>query len=225
MNTNIKNKSLTAISNKATEILGDAAAKRAEILQAITEAENAAQAAEKTKETTLNENEFAAAEKALTEAQSRAAFNRQLLDHMDGTARMSEADYNKAVDTCKDIVFTARDDARAKVKKAMQDIKNALEAYTETANEATATLEQLDAAANVLQTKHPDRISRYTTDKPGVYREVRTKDPNEWKKHTTRFNAGGSFMNGDGTPEELSIYASAWQAVKGIWPDQQRKYF
>lgn len=77
MNTNIKNKSLTAISNKATEILGDAPAKRAEILQAITEAENAAQAAEKTKETTLNESEFAAAERALTEAQSRAALERE----------------------------------------------------------------------------------------------------------------------------------------------------
>ena len=205
MNMNIKNKSLTAINNRAAEILGDAPAKRAEILQNIADAKAAKIAAEETKAKTLTEAEFTAAEKAITDAESRENFNRRLLDHMDTTPRMEEEDYNKAVTTCKNLVLTARDTARTRVKKAMQEIRDALQEYTDTAEDANETLEQLDAAANILQSKYG----------------------RDWRKNITRYDNGEAnrlFTEQENPTDpskvHLSVYCAAWIANAKAWPEQ-----
>lgn len=200
-------KNLIKIREKAQEIMGNTPAERARIIEAIAEAQAAKAAAQQTIEATLNESEFIAAEKALNEADNRENFNRRLLEHINTTPRMSEENYNRATEACKDLILSERDKARATIDKAMQQIKEALDEYKELAGDIDITLRELDAAANVLQTKYGP----------------------EWERHALRFAGTGKahqILCEDPNPEKpgafkYSIYCAAWGAVDKAYPERR----
>lgn len=197
-------KKLTAIRNRAAEVLGNIPKQREEIMQAISKAKSEKEDAEAIRDKTIVESEFMKAEKDIAEAEHRIAFNQRLLDHMNRTQRMSDSEYNEALDDCNIVALSARDAARAKIRKAMGEIRAALEDYQQAIDETNETLRQLDGAANILQ----------------------ARDPITWQSSATRF-VGAELFEDDANADPSmryavhnSVYCAAWRANADAWPER-----
>ena len=212
MRNKINNKSLAEIRETAAGLMQDYPAKENEIKNNLKAAEAARAAAEQTMETTIDETEYQRAEAAEKEAKSKAAFYTRQLDHLRHTPRMDEAEYFQYVDEIRRGAETARDTFRAAADDLMERLQAARDEYNKKIADANETARQLDAAANVLQSKYTHRIQERRNMEP-----VRKRDPHEWKKHTLSIDAASFFYQADNpdnpAARHISVYTTAWKAT------------
>jgi hypothetical protein len=207
MRVGIKNKSLDIndINSKLDEMLKDEPCKRESIIAAINEAREQKNAARDRMESTTDDKEFTSAAKDMEEAEKRETLKKRLLNKLDTTARMDESEYKEIVTACTSMVTAARDTARERIKKAMQEINDAFNDYYSVSDLANETLIKLDSAAHVLQSEYGNR----------------------WNSYATRYdrgNAAGVFTDDVINTQIMhnSIYCAAFKANNTAYPE---KYF
>lgn len=207
-------KTLQKIADKAATITTADPQTRAGFLQGIADAQAAAKAAAKAREDAESEAAFDKACDDETHAKFKEGFFRKKLDEYDYSPRMNEDEYNEAVEAVDAVVKKAADNFRAVASKAIAEIIAAKKAYTDTADDADAVLEELDAAANVLQSKYKYRENHFQGI-PSTY----TKDPGEWRNHAKRYAKNGAAMDlvtkkpGSAT-EWDDVTLAAWRAAE-----------
>ena len=76
----------------------------------------------------------------------------------------------------------------------MKEIVDAKAALIGVASDADKVLNQLDASANVLQSKYRYRETQFTTSDPVVLRTEYTEDREEWRKHARRYSLNGELF-------------------------------
>lgn len=207
-------KTLQKIADKAATITAADPQTRADYLQGIADAQAAAKAAAKAREDAESEAAFDKAYDDETHAKFKEGFFRKKLDEYDYSPRMNEDEYNEAVEAVDAVVKKAADNFRAVASKAIAEIIAAKKAYTDTADDADAVLEELDAAANVLQSKYKYRAYAFQ-GAPSTY----AKDPGEWRNHAKRYTKNGAAMDlvtkkpGSAT-EWDDVTLAAWRAAE-----------
>ena len=178
----------------------------------IADAQDAQRAAARAKETAETEADFNKACDNESHARDKEAFFKRQLDRLTFSPRMEETAYNKHVQAVQTAVEKAAEDFRQTAQRAIQEIMDAKAAYMATATEADKVLNDLDAAANVLQSKYRYRTVRFTGDRP----PQNVEDPSEWRRHAVRYI-------GTGKADDLvtrtggewdSILCAAWNAAE-----------
>ena len=214
-------KELEQIQKHSKEILGDYPEKREELItrlaendEKITQAKAAVEAAEDLKG-------YDKATEVLKRAELERKFTRNALEKLDAAPRMAEDEYFQALNTCKNIMDAAAVTYRSEAAGLMAQLKAIRDAYQETAAEVNSTLEALDAAANVLQSKYPCKVTTYTN---GPERSKR--DPGAWRQYALRYDAAtAATLATECDPEYKdkvtthdSVLTAAWGAIERAFP-------
>ena len=203
---------LEEIRTRSAEAKADYSAKEEATRANIKAAEEAIRTAEETKRTTVDESEYRAAETAEKEATDKAAFYARLLENLKFAPHMDEDEYDKAVETCVKIAENARDSFRRTVDDHFSRLQAGRDEYETIIGDVNRTLNQLDAEANVLQSRHRYRKSTRIKAPTQLI-----EDPNEWKNHKIRFDpfeylftAKKASNTHDNITEKI---AAAWRAT------------
>ena len=178
----------------------------------IEDAQDAQRAAARAKETAETEIDFNKACDDESHARDKEAFFKRQLDRLTFSPRMEEATYNKHVQAVQTAVEKAAEDFRRTAQRAIQEIMDAKAAYMATATEADKVLTDLDAAANVLQSKYRYRTVTFTGDNP----PQNVEDPSEWRRHAVRYIGTGKacYLVTRTGGEWDSILCAAWNAAE-----------
>lgn len=205
------NKDIKKVEDIALELMRKQPETREQILKGIADAKEAQATAAKAKEEAESEAAFNKACEDERNARDKEAFFKKQLDRLDYTPRMSEAEYNKHVETVKTTIEKAAEDFRKVAEKAIDELIAAREEYINLTYDADEALTALDAAANVLQSKHKYRTVKYKNQP-----SEQIADPKEWIKHAIRYNGNGkayelATMDGDKLNEKM---LSAWIAAE-----------
>ena len=216
-------KVLESIKKQSKTILGDYPEKRAALVQKITKAENELDLAEEMLEAAEDLKQYDAATEKVKRAELEVKFARNALTKLDQQPRMDEADYNKAVESCRKIMDVAVASYRKEAVALMDKLKALTDDYKQTAEEVNQTLEELDRAANVLQSKYPCDEHKMQ-GAPSTF----TPNRNAWKTHALRYDAGtvcdmATCCEPDPKNPHFqhdSILAHAWRAVSIAYPRQ-----
>lgn len=181
-------------------------------LKGIEKAQAAQRAAAHAKETAETEAAFNKACDDESHARDKEAFFKRQLDRLTFSPRMDEDAYNKHVQAVQTAVEKAAEDFRQIAQRAIQEIMDAKAAYIATATEADKVLNDLDAAANVLQSKYRYRTVTFTGDMQAQHVE----DANEWRRHAIRYIETGKACNlvTKTGGEWDSILCAAWNAAE-----------
>ena len=153
------------------------------IKKGLAQAQAAQEAAAKAKEEAETETEFNKACDDAIRAREKESFFRRLLNKYRYTPRMNDEEYDAAVDSVAAVVNEAAEEYRAAAEKHVAALIQARQDYIQTITEADRALSALDDAANVLQVRFRYREMNYTGMAPQLI-----DDPNEWRKHATRYN-------------------------------------
>ena len=218
-------KDLNPIKKRIEAVMGDYPTKKADLRDQLVITKADLETARAAQDAAKDLKEFDKAAEVVKRAETRVNFVESAIRKLDEAPRMSEAEYNSIVDTCGRIMAGAAADYRERVSALMDQIKKAKDLYLSIAANVDQTLTDLDAAANVLQTKYTDRIDQYSDGKGGTY-EIRRPDPNEWRKHVVRYAPGTAcqLATSAGDPHDKVLYA-AWDAVSRAYPEQaSRRY-
>lgn len=181
-------------------------------LKGIEDAQAAQRAAAHAKETAETEAAFNKACDDESHAKDKEAFFKRQLDRLTFSPRMEESAYYGHVQTVQAAVEKAAEDFRQTAQRAIQEIMDAKAAYMATATEADKVLSDLDAAANVLQSKYRYRTVTFTGDYP----PQNVEDPSEWRRHAVRYIGTGKADNlATKTGGEWdSVLCAAWNAAE-----------
>lgn len=217
------NKDLEKIQKRSTEILGDYPAQRAELVKRLAEAEENAKQAKAALDAAEDLESYDRAAEVLKRAELATKFARNALEKLDAAPRMDEAEYMKALNTCKGIMDKAASTYRVKAAALMDQLKALTDEYRETAEETNSTLVKLDEAANILQSKYPYKVRRYQ----GMP-DRKELDKSAWLEYALRYEGYTACrLATDCTAEEKaehphhtqdSILVAAWQAVHNGYP-------
>lgn len=139
------------------ELLDEAAEKTADFRELIEEAEARQQTAEQAKEAAKSPEEYAEAKQAAEQAENEAEFYRVKLQQYNSAPRMSEERYNEILRKIDRLIMKERNDARKACAEAMDSMRQVLDSYKALAEQLDELLELLDAAANILQSKKPNK--------------------------------------------------------------------
>ena len=149
---------------------------------------------------------------AVDQAKDRVKFAQIAVNELKGASRMSESEYMSAVNTCRSIMIKATEEYRKTAFTLMNQLKAQYDKYMETAADVTGTLSALDDAANILQTRHANRIV-HLQDAP---------DPSEWERHALRYYPADAARlateSGDPRQPHDSVLAAAWKAINRAYP-------
>ncbi len=205
------NKDIKKVEDIALELMRKQPETREQILKGIADAKEAQATAAKAKDEAENETAFNKACEDERTAKDKEAFFKKQLDRLDYTPRMSEAEYNKHVETVKATVEKAAEDFRKVAEKVIDELIDAREEYINLTYEADEALTALDVAANVLQTKY-----RYRTVKYKNQPSEQIADPKEWLRHVIRYTGNGygyELVTKDGKAWNKKTLA-AWKAAE-----------
>lgn len=205
-------KTLMEIRDRAAVVREEYSGKEADAREALRAAEAEKREAQRASEETLTEADFEEAEARIRDAERKAAFQTRLLEHLKYSPRMDEAEYDQAVETCRKFAEEARDKFRKAAQEHLSKLKSEREEYDAVICAINDTLKELDAGANVLQSRYKKRVVRRQNMDP-----VSVDDPYEWKRHALRIN-GPSYFFGAKDPERPwtqfnSVYLTAWNAT------------
>ena len=208
----IMNKDIKKVADVVAKLEKANPADKDRYLKGIEEAQAAQKSAAQAKETAETEAVFNKACDDESHARDKEAFFKRQLDRLTFSPRMEETAYYGHVQTVQTAMEKAAEDFRQIAQRAMQEIMDAKAAYIATANEADKVLSDLDAAANVLQSKHRYKAVTFTGDTPTQYVE----DANEWRRHAVRYIETGKADNlATRTGGEWdSILCAAWNAAE-----------
>lgn len=219
------NKELEKIQKNAMSILGDYPNKRAKLLEKLTEAEAEKDKAEKVLEAAEDLGEYDRATETIKRADLSIKFTQKELDKMERSPRMNERDYLNARNICRDIMEKAVDNYREKAAQIMGQLKELTDEYQQTAKEVNETLAKLDEGANLLQSKYPDRVTKYNNKPDGAIR-----DREAWREYALHYDNGTihklatRVKPGDRkSPNHShdSILCAAWGAVIKGYPKKE----
>lgn len=208
-------KDLEKIQKRSAEILGDYPEKRAELLERVKAAEEELKAAKASQESAEDLAAYDKAAEGVKRAELALKFANNALYRLDGAPRMAEADYMKALNTCREIMERATGEYRQKTTALMDQLKAVKDEYKQTAEETNSTLKKLDEAANILQ-------SKYGRDQKGV------KVKEAWQAYALRYETGKICAMATQSEEPRktpagvfsndSILCAAWGAVGRAYP-------
>lgn len=153
------------------------------IRNGLTQARAAQEAAAQAKKEAETEAEFNKACDDAIRAREKEEFFLRLLEKYRYTPRMNDEEYDATVDSVAAVVNEAAEEYRAAAEKHVAALIQARRDYIQTITEADRALSALDDAANVLQVRFRYREMTYTGMAPQLI-----DDPNEWRKHATRYN-------------------------------------
>ena len=216
------NKELVRIQKRSTEILGDYPDRRAEICKRITAAEKEVARASAVRDAAEDLDSYDRATEVLKRAELDLRFTKAALAKIDGAPRMTEAEYMRALNTCKGIMDAAANNYRVKAAALMDQLKDLKEEYLQTASDTEETLVKLDEAANVLQSKYTHKETRYVNSP-----STRTPDRNVWRQYALRYDNGKlCTMATQSDPKERadshkihdSVLCAAWHAIAKAYP-------
>ncbi len=174
-----------------------------ELRQNLAQAVEAGRIAAKAKEEAEAEADFDKACDDAVRAREKEAFYRRIIEEKQFTPRLDDDRYFETVDSVKTVVRDAADAFRAVAEKAMAQIVQAKADYWQTVIEADMTLNALNDAANVLQSKY--------------------KDQADWRRNAFRFYDGWRTLGvnlaimdffEDRPPEYNDTLAAAWRAAE-----------
>lgn len=134
--------------------------------------------------------EYAKANTELNRITDKMIFFKRQIYKLDHTARLPEADYLRAVSDIDNMIREAAAFCANEAERLYARLSELKTDYNALLRETDKVLANLDSSANYLQSKYADRITQYTTDEPGVYKEVATPDPSEWLNHVRRYGNG-----------------------------------
>lgn len=208
-------KDLERIQTKAAEILGDYPEKRANLLQAVRNAEETLQTAKAEQEAAEDLAQYDKAAERAKRAELALHFAKATLEKLENAPRMEEADYMKALTTCRDTMEKAAKAYREKATALMDQLKALTDEYKQTAKDTNETLIKLDKAANVLQ-------SKYGREKKGIA----VKE--NWLRYALRYDNGkpcamATLTEPQGTlinRNHDSILCAAWLAMDKAYPKE-----
>ena len=136
---------------------------------------------------------------------------------------MGEADYMRSLNTCKNIMEKATEEYRTKAAAIMDQLRDLHETYLQTAQEINSTLIDLDAAANILQSKYTYR-EKQRQNAPSII----IPDRSAWLDYALRYDSSTACtMATQCTLEERgdqclkvhdSVLCAAWGAVERGYP-------
>lgn len=199
---------------------------RDEYVKGIEDSQTAQREAQKAKEEALTGVDFDNACDRERHATEREQFFKRKLEDLDFTPRMGEKEYFSHVATVQGVMEKAAQEYRKEAEKAMNALIAARGKYEAIANDADEVLRDLDAAANVLQSKYRYREIHFTGDVPSKLIE----DVNEWTRHTVRFLPESYYKAActDATPEGPLTYndiqVAAWMAVDRVKLNRRPMY-
>lgn len=206
------NKELEKIRKNNATIMGDYPEKKEKLTAQYFAAKDDLERAIAAKKSANDLNEFDAAVENIKRAEARLDFIISAIGKLDAQPRMNEEDYYNAVATCERLMSDLVSKSRSETLDLMIKLKQIQDEYKAGAEEINETLEALDKAANVLQSKYLIGSTR----------------SDSWKEHAIRFSpdkAARLFTECD--PEYRiekphiqrdSIFAAAWEAVRKAFP-------
>ena len=189
------------------------------IQKGLAQARAAQEAAAQAKEEAETEAEFDKACDDAIRAREKEEFFLRLLEKYRYTPRMDEAEYFEAVDTVKAVVNEAVEAFRDTAGKAMAELINARENLLAIQKDADHALRTLNRAANVLQVKY-----RYQERETIAGETVLIEDPNEWTKHTPKYDQGEAVRKALTDPDAKNpvsdpydkVICAAWSAAERV---------
>ena len=176
-----------AIADRAARIETDDTDTREKYLKGLEAAKEDKRKAEAAKEQAATEKELNQALDNESRAKGRIGFYERQLDGLNFTPHIDVAEYDKYIAQTDAVMDKKAAEFQSAVLKAVNEIVNAKSVLLTAAHEADRALEDLDAAANVLQSRHRYRENYFTTEDPDKLRTEYTEDPLEWRKHTHRY--------------------------------------
>lgn len=216
-------KSLVQIQERSADILQNFPKKRAEFVKELEDAEEGCRQAKAALEAAENIESYDSAAEVLKRSEMLVKFARNGLSRLDTAPRMDEAEYFEAVKICRGIMDNAVNSYREKAAALMDQLKALKDEYTDTAEEINLTLVNLDAAANVLQSKYTYKLKHYQ----GMPDE-KEPDSNAWLEYALRYDDHTAYeLATDCTEEERedapykrhdSVLNAAWSAVNTAYP-------
>lgn len=212
---------LNAIRSRIDAVLGDYPRRKAEYTKQIEEARAELEAAKAARDAAEDLTAYDKANGDVKRAELKERFAQDAIRRLDAAPRMGEAEYNSIVNSCSRIIDEAAAEYKTKVSALMDQIKEAKVSYLSKAAAVNQTLVDLDAAANVIQTKYTERIDQYSDGKGGTY-EINRPDPDEWKRHVVRYNPSEVYRLAT-TSEDHEILAAAWYAISRAYPDNESR--
>lgn len=206
-------KDLEKIQARAAGILGDNPEKLAELRRAVKASEETLQAARAEQEAAEDLAGYDKAAERVRQAELRLKFSKATLDKLENAPRMTEADYMKALNTCRGIMERAAEAYREEAAALMDQLKKITDEYKQTAKDTNATLIKLDEAANILQSKY------------GREQKDLTHLEN-WQKYALRYDNGKPCAMATETKKEGyppyknhdSVLCAAWLAMGKAYP-------
>lgn len=179
--------------------------------------------AEQAKEDAKTEAEL---DQAITDASmaiEKERFFRKRLYEIDHTPHMNEKTYKKSIAIMQTAKERAVNEYRQKAIPLMDELRKVRCDYQAQAAAINSTLERLDLAANILQSKYPNKtVTRNNMD------DVYIPDPDAWRDHAVRFDSYEAYRAAtcpdpaDKTenPSALwdSVLVSAWAAITKGFP-------
>lgn len=194
----------------------DAQLKAAAYMRGIEAAQEAQRSAQKAKDTADTEESFDEACGAALRAREKEKFFRDKLNDIKFTPRMKDEQYETLVNTVDAAMTEAAAEFRADTIKALQILTSAYTKYNQTADEADRALKALDAAANVLQSRHRYRVYQYVGEPDRL-----VEDPYEWMRHAIRYTENGRAyklaISGFDADKKINIAAAkAWKIASSI---------
>ena len=209
---------LSTIRSRIDAVLGDYPMKKAELTRQLERDREVLSVAKAKQDAAEDLKDFDAAADDVRHAEMRVNFIENALRKLDAEPRMTEAEYNSIVNSCSQIMEESTAEYITKVSALMNQIKEAKDTYLSKAAAVNQALIDLDAAANVIQTKYTERIDQYSDGNGGTY-EVSVPDPNEWRRHAVRYTPTDVCRLAT-TSEDHTILAAAWYAVSRAYPDR-----
>lgn len=204
-----KGKSIFQNIEDAVDNINTAPDVRDQYLKGIEEAKATMEAATKAKEEAETEEAFNKACDDFTHARDKETFYNNALKRLETTPRMEERKYDELLEGVEKTVEKASAEYRKIAEKALDELLKAKVDYMAVLTEADEALIKLDRVANVMQTRFDCSIQRFTTDDPNVFREEKTKNPNEWRNHAVRYCTGRG--RDIATKDSIKAYV-AWDA-------------
>lgn len=194
---------------------------REELVKGLESAKAAQQSAIEAKLNAETEKELDIALDDERRAIYKVAFFQRQLDKLDYTPRMAEAEYYDSVQAVEDTMKKAADAFRKTALDAMEKLVLAWKDYQTTTKDADFTLEALDSAANVLQSKH-----RYKILDLQNMDALKIEAPDEWRRHAVRYGSGKAYSLcvRDESGEYDKYAVTAWKAASQIAKDERRPF-
>ena len=213
------NKDLEKIQKRSAEVLTGYPEQKAELTAKLTEAERQARKAKADLDAAEDLAGYDAAAESLKRAELSIKFAKGAIDKLDGAPRMAESEYLKALTVCRGIMDNAASAYRVKAAALMDQLKALQDEYMQIAADTNETLEKLDEAANILQSKYKYKIWTYK-DRP----DKREPDKHIWLTYALRYEGytpcrlATAIDDGSGSLTQDNVLTAAWQAVIKGYP-------